>query len=368
MGNDTNDILRYRFQHYQQHAKGKSDKTMDEVLYALTEYEDFTGGKDFHRLNSDDIVAFKEHLAVRQSKTSHNRLSATTLTHRCAHLKTFFTWLLDEPEGRKIRGSVVDYFTPDLRTRAAARTTRPRRWAPVEVWITVLEGMPCESRIERRDRAIVALLILTVARAAALVSLRIKHLDLGAQQLIQDGTEVDTKFGKSMYTSFFPINASAREILVRWYDEMIGLGALAEDPLFPSDVSDAAFGLYQQPRCLYPWGGTGPIRRIVKEAFELTGHRYVVPHSVRHSMEHEGINRNLSLERHIAWSTNIGHNSLGTTIRSYGRPAPDEVAAVMRKMAEEDKDGTRERLIRAIDELTPEKQGLVLSVVQSLAR
>jgi hypothetical protein len=85
-------------------------------------------------------------------------------------------------------------------------------------------------------------------------------------------------------------------------------------------------------------------------------------------MEHEGITRNLSLERHIAWSTNMGHNSLATTIRSYGRLAPDEVATLMRKMAEEDNDGTRERLIRAIDELTPEKQDLVLSVVQSLAR
>jgi site-specific recombinase XerC len=54
---------------------------------------------------------------------------------------------------------------------------------------------------EKRDKAVFALLCLTGVRVAALLSLKIKHVDLQEQSVTQNPREVATKFGKVIDTS-----------------------------------------------------------------------------------------------------------------------------------------------------------------------
>jgi integrase len=68
----------------------------------------------------------------------------------------------------------------------------------------VIETMSAEDAIRRRDRALVAFILLTGARDGAVVSLKLKHLDLDRDRIIQDAREVAPKFGKSFDTYFFP--------------------------------------------------------------------------------------------------------------------------------------------------------------------
>ena len=53
--------------------------------------------------------------------------------------------------------------------------------------------MPDGTEIERRDKAMFALLLLTGARDGAAASLRLKHVDLVEDQIFQDAREVKTK-------------------------------------------------------------------------------------------------------------------------------------------------------------------------------
>ena len=75
---------------------------------------------------------------------------------------------------------------------------------PKTAAIVKVQMIPILDPNRKRDRAILALLILTGVLDAALVSLRLKHLGLKEQRLDQYGREVDTKFGTSMWIRFFP--------------------------------------------------------------------------------------------------------------------------------------------------------------------
>lgn len=53
--------------------------------------------------------------------------------------------------------------------------------------------MPSATEVERRDRAVFALIMLTRIRDNAAASLRIKHVDLERMLILQDPTEVRTQ-------------------------------------------------------------------------------------------------------------------------------------------------------------------------------
>jgi site-specific recombinase XerC len=76
--------------------------------------------------------------------------------------------------------------------------------------------MPAGPEIERRNRALVAFILLTGARDSATASMSLKHVDLAAGCVRQDAREVKTKFSKTFTTYFFPVGEDIREIVADW--------------------------------------------------------------------------------------------------------------------------------------------------------
>src|SRR5690606_25053140 len=98
----------------------------------------------------------------------------------------------------------------------------------------LLAAMPSESAIDKRNRAIVAILFLTGARVGAVASLRIKHLDLTRRMLLQDPREVRTKFAKTIETYLIHIDGEAFPALEEWVRVLtVDMGWGPDDPLFP---------------------------------------------------------------------------------------------------------------------------------------
>ena len=83
----------------------------------------------------------------------------------------------------------------------------------------VISSMPTGSDVERRDRALVAFFLLTGARDGAVISLKLKHVDLVEGRLIQDAREVRTKFSKTFVTYFFPVGEEVRAIVTSWIEQ-----------------------------------------------------------------------------------------------------------------------------------------------------
>ena len=208
----------------------------------------------------------------------------------------------------------------------------------------VLAAMPVETPVDRRNRALVAFTILTGARDNAVASARLKHVDLDEREFFQDGREVGTKFAKTFTTFFFPVGEDIESIVRDWIVELRrehGFGP--EDPLFPSTKvvvgKDGDFvreGF--EKRC---WSGAGPIRAVFKEAFARAGLPSFTPHSFRKTLVRLGLELGMGEAGLKAWSQNLGHDGVLTTLKSYGELPSHRQQELIRAAAHAGEDDTK---------------------------
>ena len=80
----------------------------------------------------------------------------------------------------------------------------------------MIDAMPTATEIQRRDRALIAFAILSGARDRAIISFRLKHIDIEHDLIEQDARDVRTKRAKTFTTWFFPVGDDIRQIVVDW--------------------------------------------------------------------------------------------------------------------------------------------------------
>ena len=81
------------------------------------------------------------------------------------------------------------------------------------------------------------------------------------------------------------------------------------------------------------WRTTGPIRGIFRAAFRSAGIPYHNPHSLRNSLVLLAYAMCRTPEDLKAWSQNLGHESVMTTLRSYGEVADQRQGEIIRQLA-----------------------------------
>ncbi len=201
-----------------------------------------------------------------------------------------------------------------------------------------LSMAPATTDVEKRDRALLALALLTGARDGAIITLKMKHVDLGEGVLNQDASEVHTKFSKTFSTWFFPVGGDALAILTEWVGHLReALHWSDTDPLFPATRMEVgpgggfvAAGLKREH-----WSTSEPVRRIFREAFERAGLPYFKPHAIRDTLAQFGEQRCPTPEHFKSWSQNLGHEKVLTTLTSYGVVSRQRQAELIRGMAVE---------------------------------
>ena len=169
----------------------------------------------------------------------------------------------------------------------------------------------------------------------ALVSLKLKHIDLGNSCVSFDAREVETKFSKSFVNFFMPVGDDIRAILIAWNstlttDHLWG----PSDPLFPKPLmqrdENGAFRAVGLQRA--HWTTANAVRKIFSNAFKAAGLPYFHPHSVRHTLAQLGETICKSPEEFKAWSQNLGHEHVMTTFNSYGHVSPARQAELIRQL------------------------------------
>jgi integrase len=263
-------------------------------------------------------------------------LSKATLYSTMAALKAFFQWLSGQPGFRsRFTYSDADYFNLTERDARIAKARVDKPAPSLEQVRHVILSMPADGPIQRRDRALVAFILLTGARDGAVVSLKLKHLDLAEGRVIQDAREVATKFGKSFDTWFFPVGDDVRKIVEEWvaylrHELLWGPG----DPLFPATRMEV--GEEHQFRAAglacRPWSSAGPIREVFRRAFATAGLPYFSPHRLRDTLVALAEQRCRSPEEFKAWSQNLGHSQVLTTFTSYGSVPATRQATIIRNL------------------------------------
>lgn len=172
-------------------------------------------------------------------------------------------------------------------------------------------------------------------RDDALASLSVRHVDVERRSVFQDARDVRTKNRKTFTSWFFPVAEPFESIVIDWIDHlMTKLLYGPDDPLFPATQNEVgpdglfhAAGLKREH-----WKNADPVRRIFRLAFEAAGLPYFHPHSFHKCLAKWGLEVCPNLEAYKAWSQNLGHEHLATTLTSYGTVAGDRQAEVMEQL------------------------------------
>lgn len=336
--NSTNNTrILYDYIKFLADAKRQDQSTIDGVMKSINRFEEYTNYLDFSKFKAKHATGFRKYLLSQKSLVTGDKLSKATVHTATRHLKIFFQYLVTQRGYRaKINCSDIEYFNLSEKDTRIANTKRRRNVAKIEQIMQALETMPYSTVIEKRDRALLAFVILTGARDGAVASAKIKHIDLTEQSFYQDARDVNTKFSKTFTTYFFPVGELPLKILSEWIDYLTKeLGYKQSDPVFPKtklahnrNQQFEAVGLLKEH-----WSNANSIRKIFKQAFEAVGLPYFNPHSFRNTLVRLGENLCRTAEEFKAWSQNLGHESVLTSFYSYGDVPDYKQAELLRKLA-----------------------------------
>ena len=320
--NVANERLKHLYVAYLRGARQLGEHSIDQVLASLNRFEEYTRRKAFKDFRVDQASGFKKHLASISTQVGNRRLSKATTTSTLYAMRDFIIWLSEQKgfRGRMVRTD-ADYFRPSRRDEAIARAPRQTPVATVDQIRAMVTAMPATSAIERRNRALVAITILTGARDNATASVCLKHLDLDDRQLYQDAREIRTKFRMSFTPWFFPVGEDFVNILADWKHELEDVHGFGDaDPLFPQ--TEIPFGpngdLLPARLKRECWANADPIRKVFREACTAANLPNFKPHSFRSTLAQLGSHLCTTPAEYKAWSQNLGHDGAMVTLTSYG--------------------------------------------------
>ena len=318
---------------YLREARRQSEASIDGVAKAISRFEASNGHRDFGRFHREQAVAFKRRLNEQIAVRSGERLSRATVHSTLAALRAFFIWLAGQPGfKRRIAYSDADYFNLPEKDVRIARAVREKVSPTLDQIHHVLSMMAADTDISRRNRALIAFTLLTGARDGALISFKLKHVDLAQGRVNQDAREVRTKFSKTFSTWFFPVGGHALEIITAWIAHLRALHWGDADPLFPATrmALGETGGFVAAGLDRRHWTTAEPVRRIFRDAFTQAELPYFKPHSLRDTLAQMGERLTSTWEEYKAWSQNLGHEHMLTTLRSYGPMTPHRQAELIR--------------------------------------
>lgn len=327
----------HEYTKYLKEAKSQEQSTIDGAMKSINRFEDYTGYVDFKKFRAKHAIGFKRHLLAQKSMVTGDKLSKATVLTTTRHLKAFFQYLVTQKGYRaNITYSDIEYFNLSEKDTRIANAKRKRNVASISQIMQALDAMPVSTLIERRDRALMAFVILTGARDGAVASAKIKHIDISEGSFYQDARDVNTKFSKTFTTYFFPVGELPFQIFTEWFECLTKeLGYKQNDPLFPKakmahnkSQQFEAVGLLNEH-----WSNATPIRKAFQNAFEAAGLPYFNPHSFRNTLVRLGENLCQTPEEFKAWSQNLGHESVLTSFYSYGDVPDYKQAELLRKLA-----------------------------------
>ena len=300
------------------------EKTVCAKLGFIREFEAFFGGKSFAKIKTEDVSAFRECLKASVESDQGNRRSVSTVRHCASHLKSFFKWLIEQKGYHNLNRSLPDNFALPKKFDSKG-LDREEKFVPSdEDAVAIIEGMPTETLLERRDRAMIAAAFLGALRADTVTSLQLKHIDVSQRIIWQDGQVSRTKNSKSLKTNFFPLSAIYCVVLEDWQNELRGMGYLEDDALFPGEPDLKPRSSAKPIKKISVMNSTHAISRAFRRASELIGKNFT-PHSVKHYIGALGLRRCKTLEQETAWSATMAHNDIRTTRRYYQKPSQDKI-------------------------------------------
>jgi hypothetical protein len=120
------------------------------------------------------------------------------------------------------------------------------------------------------------------------------------------------------------------EVVEEWLNELVGLGFLEDDALFPDERSLQKRNFLSQPGKIPVMTSTHSVALAFQSASTLVVKKFS-PHSAKHFIGALGLKRCKTVEEQAAWSANMGHEDLEITKRYYQKLSQEHVDEVFEK-------------------------------------
>jgi len=352
--NPKNERLKMRYAEDLKVYQGRAESTIDPKLRAIKRFEEVSGFVDLDSFDYEMALAFVTGLETYP-------ISIRTRLTIMRHVKGFFQYLALEGHLKKKHAhKAVHALRLSERDRRAGQSRKPVKFHSVQAYKDAINAMPKVTAIDRRNRAILAFLLLTAARDGAMITMTLGLVDIAKREAIQDPDIVHTKGGKIIPTWFFPVGDEIIQELADYIDFLrTDLGFTDLDPLFPSNARhhDENDRFYYEGLTKQRWANAEPVRKIIRKAFEEIGLEYVKPHSIRHTLTAFSYDRKITNEEFKAWSQNYGHDDVSTTYNHYGPLSVERQRHVMLSLHDRKNENaanglpeTREELVALIQD------------------
>ena len=346
-----NERIKRAYLSYLEEAQRKTKASANAAAAAIADFEATTSWKDFAKFHVEQARRYKRILEERTNNKTGKPLSKSTINSRLRALRAFFAWLAEQPGYKaRIKRTDCDYFNLTDNDARIATARRERPAPEVELVRSLVQRMPGETDVQKRDRALIAFALLSGARDDAIASLNIGHVDLERRTVFQDARMVRTKNRKTFRSSFFPVGDDFEEIVRNWIGHLRNVLLYGpDDPLFPATriVPGSGGGFEAVGLERRHWKSAGAIRRIFRDALAAQGLPYFYPHLLRKTVTRLGQDTVQTPAEEKAWSQNLGHEHLRTTINSYGAIPEHQQIQLM--------DGVRRRATNAAPSGVPDK-------------
>src|SRR6476661_2326646 len=175
MHSPENERIKRAYFIYLKEARRLGEHSIDSAAAALARFEEYTKYREFKRFHIQQAIGFKGRLSEHVSPRTGERLSRGTVFSTLNALRAFFHWLSTQPGYRSHLSSAdAEYFALSDKEAKIAKAIAERPVPSVDQIRHVLQNMPTTTDIELRNRAVMALILLTGARDGAVASLKRK--------------------------------------------------------------------------------------------------------------------------------------------------------------------------------------------------
>jgi site-specific recombinase XerC len=313
----------YSYRIYLEHSRERKDDTIDEHLRALNRMSDFFGHKPFEKVTLQDVIGFKNELRRLRDQGGKQGLSRSTVVHTLDRCGSLFKWLHEEQDVPIERG-LAGYFNSSRKERASAAAMVKEISLTFDQALCLFKAMPTTSPIELRNRAVVAMFVVTGIRISALISLRGKHVNMHTRWISQDPQEVDTKQDKYIRTYCLDLGHGLLDAITEWAKWRAVNGFHDQAAFFLPDryIQPNGIGLGFRPdkrESAECWKSEDSAQRIIKDAGLAVGipDEEVSSHDFRKIIfGHLAKNGMLTLEE-IALQLNFGQTPTELIRRHY---------------------------------------------------
>jgi integrase/recombinase XerD len=331
--NNENERIKRRYYKYMEKAKRFSADTICAHERAVEQWEVYTRYREFRRITTKQAGDFAGWLKARENKGKP--LSASTQYQIVRLVKAFYLWLATQP-GRNAKSITValGYLTVERETVAEATSPGRRKVPSLEYIMALVNSITETDEIARRDRAMIAFLLLSGARASAVATLPLgcfERVNLVVHQDPRRG--VKTKNRKYIRTTLVLFSKGLLSHFLDWVDYLTKTKLYGDEaPIFPrTKVIQPEGGLSYEAAGVEPvfWADGSRVDHIVKERARKAGLEPYDCHSFRHTHVKLGFSSGRTGEEFKAISQNIGHAHFATTASVYSHLEEDEVSKIV---------------------------------------